>query len=108
MLLYLNEQTWIGADGDRLASEVRRARQIDLDIHMVHEFDPAKGGCEFVKFFQTSAHASTPHNPKSRQSRPLSPCTRTRTPATHAFQLACTNHIRTNEPFNQLLQPLCD
>ena len=62
MLLYLNNQTWIGADGDQLATEVRRAMQVRLEIQMVHEFDPAKGGCEFAKFFQTSAHASTPQN----------------------------------------------
>ena len=63
ILLYLNEQTWIGEDGDRLATEVRRARQIGLDIQMVHEFDPAKDGCEFAKFFQTSAYPFIPQDP---------------------------------------------
>ena len=62
MLLYLNDQTFLDEKGERLADEVRRARALnsdrtdanDLQIVMLHENDPAKGGCEFGRFFETT------------------------------------------------------
>jgi len=52
--LYLNEDTWIGEAGERLASEVRIARRANVPIVLVHENDPDAGACEFGKFFSTT------------------------------------------------------
>eukprot|EP00966_Prymnesium_polylepis_P218057 5046647-Prymnesium_polylepis.1 len=43
-LLYLNEQTF--TNGGAYAQEVRAARAVGLPMAMVHENDPARGGCE--------------------------------------------------------------
>jgi len=51
MLLYLNADTW---SDERLAEQVKQARQDKLKIVMAHENDPDLGGCEFAKFFETT------------------------------------------------------
>ena len=52
-LLYLNDQTYLNAEGERLAEELRRARAAGskIEIVMVHENDQARGGCEFGILF---------------------------------------------------------
>ena len=55
MLLYLNEHTFAGQPGEALAEEVRRVRAAgEPQLVMVHENDPARGGCAFDKFFSTT------------------------------------------------------
>ena len=46
LLLYLNEDTWLGEKGNLLADQVRAARKTGVRIVMVHERDTARGGCE--------------------------------------------------------------
>ncbi|KAL1527384.1 hypothetical protein AB1Y20_016052 [Prymnesium parvum] len=53
-LLYLNDQTFIGAAGTKLANQVRQARTNGIHILLCHETDPNKGGMEFGKLFQTT------------------------------------------------------
>jgi len=56
-LLYLNDQTYLESAGKELAEEIRRARAVretwrsTIEIVMVHENDPERGGCEFGIFF---------------------------------------------------------
>ena len=52
-LLYLNDQTYLHAAGIKLAEELRRAREAGstIEVLMVHENDPERGGCEFSIFF---------------------------------------------------------
>ncbi|EOD14550.1 hypothetical protein EMIHUDRAFT_196951 [Emiliania huxleyi CCMP1516] len=52
MLLYLNEHTFVS--DERLAEQVKQARADRLPIVLVHENDPALGGCPFDYFFQTT------------------------------------------------------
>ena len=52
MLLYLNEDTFVS--DERLAEQVKQARADRLPIVLVHENDPALGGCPFDYFFQTT------------------------------------------------------
>ena len=54
MVLYLNEQTFVSEAGEILAHELREARVAGLPIEMLHECDPARGGCEFATFFSTT------------------------------------------------------
>ena len=66
LLLYLNNQTFVGDVGRLLAAQVRKllpAASHDLDVMrnthhvkilLVHELDEAKGGCEFSNFFDTT------------------------------------------------------
>ena len=51
MLLYLNADTW---SDERLAEQVKQARQDRLKIVMAHENDPALGGCQFSRFFEVT------------------------------------------------------
>ena len=51
MLLYLNQETW---SDERLAEQVKQAREDKLKIVMAHETDPEKGGCIFARFFETT------------------------------------------------------
>jgi hypothetical protein len=51
MLLYLNDETYVGKEGERLVEELRAARKHHYPILMLHENDPACGGCEFGIFF---------------------------------------------------------
>ena len=53
-LLYLNRQTYGGSEGAALAREIRHAWDANLKIVMIHERDPARGGCEFRDFFLTT------------------------------------------------------
>ena len=52
MLLYLNEHTFVS--DERLAEQVKQARADRLPVMLVHENDPALGGCPFDYFFQTT------------------------------------------------------
>ena len=52
-LLYLNDQTYLGAAGSRLAAELHAARDAALGVVMVHENDPRRGGTPFATFFHT-------------------------------------------------------
>lgn len=54
VFLYLNDQTFVGEAGDRLAHEIRIAMGANVPIVLVHENDPTRGGCEFAYFFQTT------------------------------------------------------
>ena len=54
MLLYLNEDTFVGAEGELFADEVRCALANGFPIVMVHENDEAAGGCEFARFFEST------------------------------------------------------
>ena len=53
-LLYLNQRTYSGTEGEAFAAEVREARKAGMPIAMVHENDPGLGGCEFATFFETT------------------------------------------------------
>ena len=53
-LLYLNQETWLGSKGSKLADQVRAARAAGIRVILAHECDPALGGCEFSSFFQTT------------------------------------------------------
>ncbi len=54
MLLYLNYDTFVGENKAELAREVTWAQRRGVPILMVHENDPARGGCAFDRFFQTT------------------------------------------------------
>jgi hypothetical protein len=56
MLLYLNENTWVGEAGEALAEQVRAARDLDFPIVMIHERRIDYNACEFGHFFQTTPH----------------------------------------------------
>ena len=51
MLLYLNADTW---SDERLAEQVKQARENKLKIVMAHENDPALGGCAFDRMFEVT------------------------------------------------------
>uniref|UniRef100_A0A7S3FG59 Uncharacterized protein n=1 Tax=Haptolina ericina TaxID=156174 RepID=A0A7S3FG59_9EUKA len=51
-LLYLNQQTYTGPEGEALAAQVRDARKAGMQIAMVHENDADRNGCDFATFFQ--------------------------------------------------------
>jgi len=53
-LLYLNQETWLGAAGSELADQVRAARTEGIRVVLVHECDPTLGGCEFAHLFKTT------------------------------------------------------
>ena len=52
MLLYLNEHSFVS--DERLADQVKQAREDRLKIVMAHENDPDLGGVEFNRFFETT------------------------------------------------------
>ena len=60
MLLYLNEHTFVGDAGARLADELRAVRAMEREamvetrVVMVHENDAQRGGCEFGRLFETT------------------------------------------------------
>ncbi|EOD37990.1 hypothetical protein EMIHUDRAFT_200360 [Emiliania huxleyi CCMP1516] len=54
MLLYLNQNTWLEEDGERLAEHVKQAREDKLKIVMAHENDPGLGGCQFSRMFEVT------------------------------------------------------
>ena len=45
-LLYLNDKTFSGDEGEALAVELRTARAAGTHVLMVHENDPNAGGCK--------------------------------------------------------------
>ena len=54
-LLYLRHDTYLGGAGGRLAAQLRAARAAgEIAVVMAHENDPARGGCEFGRFFETT------------------------------------------------------
>ena len=53
LLLLLNLSTFVGGDGETLANELRLACKTGSNILMLHENDPASGGCPFEVFFET-------------------------------------------------------
>ena len=57
MLLYLNNNTFVGPAGEALADEVRAALKVDMPLLMLHENDEANGGCPFARFFETTPQA---------------------------------------------------
>jgi len=78
MLLYLNEESFV-SDGERLAEQVKQARQDRLKIVMAHENDPALGGCQFSRFFEVtpqermSQRGACPATPPPQPSPPPTP-----------------------------------
>ena len=54
LLIYLNEQTFVGGVGEELAAQVREARQQSQPVVLVHETDPQFGGCAFERLFHTT------------------------------------------------------
>ena len=76
MLLYLNEDTW---SDERLAEQVRQAREDKLKIVMAHENDLDKGGVPFSRFFETTpqersfSHVGHPSFPMPLQPPPPPP-----------------------------------
>ena len=52
MLLYLNQHTFQGDDGDELFDEVRAAHTRGLKILLIHECDEERHGCAFETFFE--------------------------------------------------------
>jgi len=46
----LNNKTFQGKNGKKLAAELRAAQKHAFPILMLHENDPACGGCEFAIF----------------------------------------------------------
>ena len=52
MLLYLNEDSFVS--DERLAEQVKQAREDRLKIVMAHENDLDLGGCPFSRFFETT------------------------------------------------------
>ena len=79
MLLYLNQNTWLEDDGERLAEQVKQAREDRLKIVMAHENDPALGGCQFSRFFEVtpqermSQRGACPATPPPQPSPPQTP-----------------------------------
>ena len=47
VLLYLNQQTFVGEMGQKLMEDVRMARVSGVEIILVHENDSERGGCLF-------------------------------------------------------------
>ena len=60
MLLYLNEHSFVS--DERLADQVKQARQDKLKIVMAHENDPDLGGVEFNRFFETTPQERLSHD----------------------------------------------
>lgn len=56
LLLYLNEKTFVGEAGEKLADLVRASRSKGVEVLLVHENDRAEGrdGCEFGHLFTTT------------------------------------------------------
>ena len=74
MLLYLNQNTWLEDDGERLAEQAKQAREDRLKIVMAHENDPALGGCQFSRFFEVTPQERMSQR-DARPEPPLPPTT---------------------------------
>ena len=53
-VLYLNQHTFLGEEGQKLVNEVKRAMRAKLPLLLLHENDPNLGGCEFSTFFKST------------------------------------------------------
>ena len=53
-LLYLNQRTYMGPEGEAFATQVQDAQKAGMQIVMIHENDPVRKGCDFATFFQTT------------------------------------------------------
>ena len=53
-LLLLSAKTFVGADGEQLAMEVRAAREAGVPLLMIHQNDAECDGCEFSHFFDVT------------------------------------------------------
>ena len=77
LLLYLNEDSFVS--DERLAEQVKQAREDKLKIVMAHENDPALGGCQFSRFFEVtpqermSQRGACPATPPPQPSPPPTP-----------------------------------
>ena len=77
LLLYLNEDSFVS--DERLAEQVKQAREDRLKIVMAHENDPALGGCQFSRFFEVtpqermSQRGACPATPPPQPSPPPPP-----------------------------------
>ena len=60
MLLYLNKDSFVS--DERLADQVKQAREGRLKIVMAHENDPDLGGCQFSKLFETTPQERRSHS----------------------------------------------
>ena len=54
VLLLLSSSTFVGEAGEALAVEIRAARHAGIPILMIHQKDPAHGGCAFERFFSVT------------------------------------------------------
>ena len=52
VLVYLNSKTFTSEPGSKFAAELRLAKQAGTPLVLVHENDPALGGCEFAKVME--------------------------------------------------------
>ena len=52
VLVYLNSKTFTSEPGSKFAAELRSAKQAGTPLVLVHENDPALGGCEFAKVME--------------------------------------------------------
>ena len=52
LLLYLNEDSFVS--DERLAEQVKQAREDKLKIVIAHENDPDLNGCQFSRFFEVT------------------------------------------------------
>ena len=71
MLLYLNEDSFVS--DERLAEQVKQAREDRLKVVMAHENDPNRGGCLFSKFFETTPQERMSHSASPSRATPPSP-----------------------------------
>ena len=60
MLLYLNKDSFVS--DERLADQVKQAREGRLKIVMAHENDPDLGGVEFNRFFEITPQERLSHS----------------------------------------------
>ena len=51
LLLYLNKDVFLD-EGDTVKGIVQAAKDLKIDIVLVHEQDSQEGGCEFSQFFE--------------------------------------------------------
>ncbi|KAL1512253.1 hypothetical protein AB1Y20_005515 [Prymnesium parvum] len=54
LVIYLNEDTWVGEKGDALAEQVRRTQACGISTVLVHEMDDTRGAVEFDRFFHAT------------------------------------------------------
>ena len=67
MLLYLNDMTFVGKTRVGLEHEISKTMEHGIEILLVHENDPDRGGCPFQKFFENTCARRS----RSQQCLPL-------------------------------------